>query len=53
MRSWLHGRMHKRATLPRHVQTSAKLKRISKEPNEDADSYSARLASPPQSFPFP
>ena len=32
MRSWLHRRMCKRATLPRHAQMSAKLKRIAMKP---------------------
>jgi hypothetical protein len=34
MRPWLHSRMCKRATLPRHAQMSAKLKRISMKLSE-------------------
>jgi hypothetical protein len=36
MRSWLHSRMCRRATLPRHAQMSAKLKRISMKPYRGA-----------------
>src|SRR5258708_39329776 len=43
MSSWLHSRMCRRATLPRHAQLSAKLKRISMKPKGDVQANSNEL----------